>query len=44
VLLDGLEVVSQRPSNEVVALGERVSLRLHQGRVTVLAEAPPQAL
>ena len=44
VLLDGLEVVSQRPSNEVVALGERVSLRLHEGRVTVLAERPSQAL
>ena len=38
VLLDGQELVSQRPSNEVVALGERVSVRLHEGRVTVLAE------
>ena len=38
VMLDGLEVVSQRPSNEVVALGERVSVRLHQGRVAVLAD------
>jgi iron(III) transport system ATP-binding protein len=44
VLLDGLEVVSQRPSNEVVALGERVSLRLHEGRVTVLAEGSVDAL
>ena len=37
VLVDGLELVSQRPSNEVVALGERVSVRLHDGRVPVLA-------
>jgi iron(III) transport system ATP-binding protein len=44
VLLDGLEVVSQRPSNEVVALGERVSLRLHKGRVAVLAEESPAVL
>jgi iron(III) transport system ATP-binding protein len=44
VLLDGLEVVSQRPSNEVVALGERVSLRLHEGRVAVLAEESPGVL
>ncbi len=36
VLLDGIEVVSQRPSNELVALGERVAVRLHEGRVTVL--------
>ena len=36
VLLDGLELVSQRPSNELVALGERVSVRLHRGRVTIL--------
>ena len=36
VLLDGVELVSQRPSNELVALGERVSVRLHEGRVTVL--------
>ena len=38
VLVDGLEVVSQRPSNEVVSLGERVSVRLHDGRTAVLAE------
>ena len=36
VLLDGLEVVAQRPSNEVVPLGARVSVRLHEGRVAVL--------
>jgi iron(III) transport system ATP-binding protein len=38
VLVDGLEVVSQRPSNEVVGLGDRVSVRLHDGRTAVLAE------
>jgi iron(III) transport system ATP-binding protein len=37
VLLDGVELVSQRPSNEVVPLGARVSIRLHEGRVPVLA-------
>jgi iron(III) transport system ATP-binding protein len=36
VLLDGVELVSQRPSNEVVPLGARVSIRLHEGRVPVL--------
>ena len=36
VLLDGVELVSQRPSNEVVPLGSRVSIRLHDGRVPVL--------
>jgi iron(III) transport system ATP-binding protein len=36
VLLDGVELVSQRPSNEVVPLGSRVSIRLHEGRVHVL--------
>ena len=36
VRLDDIELVSQRPSNELVALGERVSVRLHEGRVTVL--------
>jgi iron(III) transport system ATP-binding protein len=36
VLLDGVELVSQRPSNEVVPLGARVSIRLHDGRVPVL--------
>ena len=36
VLLDGLEVVAQRPSNEVVPLGARVSVRLHEGRLAVL--------
>jgi iron(III) transport system ATP-binding protein len=36
VVLDGVELVSQRPSNEVVPLGARVSIRLHEGRVSVL--------
>jgi iron(III) transport system ATP-binding protein len=35
VLLDGLELVSQRPSTEVVPLGARVSVRPHEDRVTV---------
>jgi iron(III) transport system ATP-binding protein len=37
VLLDGLELVSQRPSTEVVPLGARVSVRPHEDRVTVFA-------
>jgi len=36
VLLDGVELVSHRPSTEVVPLGSRVSIRLHDGRVPVL--------
>ena len=36
VRFDGVELVSQRPSNEVVPLGARVSIRLHEGRVPVL--------
>jgi len=44
VALDGLELVSQRPSNEVVALGERVSIRLHDGRVSVLADHRTDAM
>jgi iron(III) transport system ATP-binding protein len=36
VLLDGVELVSQRPSTEVVALGSRVSIRVHDGHVPVL--------
>jgi iron(III) transport system ATP-binding protein len=36
VVFDGVELVSQRPSNEVVPLGARVSIRLHEGRVPVL--------
>ena len=36
VLLDGIELVSQRPSTEVVTLGSRVSIRLHEGRVPVV--------
>ena len=37
VLLDGVELVSQRPSNELVALGERVNVRPHASRVTVFS-------
>ena len=36
VLLDGVELVSQRPSTEVVGLGSRVTIRVHEGRVPVL--------
>ncbi len=36
VRLDGIELVSQRPSTEVVDLGSRVSIRVHDGRVPVL--------
>ena len=36
VLLDGVELVSQRPSTEVVDLGSRVEIRVHDGRVPVL--------
>jgi len=36
VSLDGVELVSQRPSTEVVELGARVSIRVHEGRVPVL--------
>jgi len=36
VLLDGVELVSHRPSTEVVPLGSRVSIRLHEGHVPVL--------
>jgi len=35
VRLDGVEFVSQRPSNEVVPLGCRVSIRVHEGRVPI---------
>jgi iron(III) transport system ATP-binding protein len=37
VRVNGVELVSQRPSTEVVALGSRVSIRLHDGRIPVLA-------
>jgi len=37
VLLDGVELVSQRPSNEVVPLGSRVTVRPHASRVTVFS-------
>jgi iron(III) transport system ATP-binding protein len=36
VLLEGVELVSQRPSTEVVALGARVTIHLHEGRVPVV--------
>jgi iron(III) transport system ATP-binding protein len=36
VLLEGVELVSQRPSTEVVDLGARVTIRVHDGRVPVL--------
>jgi iron(III) transport system ATP-binding protein len=36
VLLDGVELVSQRPSTEVVPLGSRVSIRLHERHVPVV--------
>jgi iron(III) transport system ATP-binding protein len=36
VLLDGVELVSQRPSTELVDLGSRVSIRVHDGRMPVL--------
>jgi iron(III) transport system ATP-binding protein len=36
VRLEGVELVSQRPSNEVVPLGARVSIRLHHGQVPVI--------
>ena len=37
VLLDGQELVSQRPSNEVVPLGARVRVRPHADRVAVFS-------
>jgi iron(III) transport system ATP-binding protein len=40
VRLDGLELVSHRPSTEIVPLGARVSIRLHEGRVPVLHGSP----
>lgn len=36
VVLDGVELVSHRPSTEIVPLGARVSIRIHGGRVPVL--------
>jgi iron(III) transport system ATP-binding protein len=36
VRLDGFELVSHRPSTEVVPLGSRVKIRLHDGQVPVL--------
>jgi iron(III) transport system ATP-binding protein len=35
VVLDGVELVAQRPSNEVVPLGSRVSIKVHEGRAAV---------
>ena len=37
LLLDEVELVSHRPSTEVVALGERVSIRLHDRAVSVFS-------
>jgi iron(III) transport system ATP-binding protein len=37
VLMNGVELVAQRPSNEVVPLGSRVHVRVHEGRVPVLS-------
>ena len=34
---DGTQLSSQRPSNELVALGDRVRLRIHDGPVTVFS-------
>jgi iron(III) transport system ATP-binding protein len=36
VRLNGLELLSHRPSTEVVDLGSRVAIRVHDGRVPVL--------
>jgi iron(III) transport system ATP-binding protein len=36
VRLDGTELVSQRPSTELVPLGSKVAIRVHDGRVPVL--------
>jgi iron(III) transport system ATP-binding protein len=36
IVLDGAELVSQRPSNEVVPLGTRVSIRVHDGPTHIL--------
>jgi iron(III) transport system ATP-binding protein len=36
VLFDGVELMSQRHSNEVVPLGARVSIRVHDGRAPIL--------
>ena len=36
VLLEGVELVAQRPSNEVVPLGSRVTVKLHEGKAPVL--------
>ncbi|MGL6280387.1 MAG: ABC transporter ATP-binding protein [Gaiella sp.] len=39
VRLDGVELVSQRPSNEIVPLGARVAIHLHDGIVPVVARS-----
>jgi iron(III) transport system ATP-binding protein len=36
VLLEGVELVSQRPSTEAVDLGSRVAIRVHDGRTPLL--------
>jgi len=33
---EGIELVSQRPSTEVVPLGSRVTIKLHEGRIPVV--------
>jgi iron(III) transport system ATP-binding protein len=38
VRLDGLELVSQRPSNEIVPLGARVSIHVHEAPAPLLAD------
>jgi iron(III) transport system ATP-binding protein len=40
VRLDDLELLSHRPSTEIVPLGSRVSIRLHDGQVPVLHGSP----
>jgi hypothetical protein len=35
-LADGTTVTSQRPSNEIVPLGARVRVRVHDGPVTTI--------
>jgi iron(III) transport system ATP-binding protein len=37
VLLDGVELVSHRPSTELVAVGDRVSIRLHDRTASVFS-------
>jgi iron(III) transport system ATP-binding protein len=39
IVVDGVEVVAQRPSTEVVPLGARVSIRLHDAQIPVFTQA-----